>query len=60
MDPIGNQAPTSEYGVIRSAQKTTDAGVLKLIDRAGGGGNAPPEAPVQAEPKDGSTIHVVA
>jgi len=66
MDPIGNRPPTSEHGVIRDAQKAMDAAVLRLVDGASqapsstSGANGPPPAPVAAEPREGSTIHVVA
>ncbi len=59
MDPISSRPPTSPYGVIRNAQKSIDAGMLRLIDGAGAG-NAPPAAPVAATPTRGSTVHVVA
>lgn len=67
MDPIGNREPTSPYGLIRRAQKVADAGALELIDGAVqgtaaalGAGGGPPTSPVQAPPRAGSTIHVVA
>ena len=60
MNPIGDQSPTSSYGVVRDAQKAIAASMLRLIDTATQGGNAPPAAPIQAAPKPGERIHVVA
>ncbi len=60
MNPIGDQSPTSPYGAIRDAQKAMAAGMLRLIDSAAQSGNAPPAAPIQAAPRSGSSIHVVA
>ncbi|HJW75877.1 MAG: hypothetical protein A2V77_23685 [Anaeromyxobacter sp. RBG_16_69_14] len=66
MNSISSRPPTSPHGVIRNAQKAMDAGMLRLIDGAGQGasaalgGNSPPVAPVEATPRRGSTVHVVA
>jgi hypothetical protein len=67
MDAISGRPPTSPYGVVRDAQRSVDAGAVRLIDgsaQALDGAlsrpDRPPAVPFAAEPARGSTVHVVA
>jgi len=62
VDPVSAEQ-VIEPGVVRRAQKAVAQSELKLIESATSaapGPSGPPPQPVQAQPREGGLVHIVA